>query len=119
MKRMSQFLYAATIIGCCATSPAWAEPPVVTDVRIVNGTAHVTLTHGDTGWDHYADVWRIYTPEGTLLAERILAHPHVNEQPFTRSTRLTVPIGLRQIHVVAACNQGDHSERFILDLALN
>lgn len=45
----------------------------------------VTLLHDDTGWDHYADLWEVYAPDGTLLGKRVLAHPHVNEQPFTRS----------------------------------
>lgn len=45
----------------------------------------VTLEHKDTGWEHYADKWEIYTPDSKLLATRILYHPHVKEQPFTRS----------------------------------
>lgn len=45
----------------------------------------VTLRHDDTGWDHYADLWQVVTPDGDLLGERVLLHPHVNEQPFTRS----------------------------------
>ena len=30
-------------------------------------TAHVTLEHGDTGWEHYADAWRVLGPDGTVL----------------------------------------------------
>ena len=45
----------------------------------------VTLKHGDTGWDHYADNWRIVDGEGNIIGDRVLHHPHVNEQPFTRS----------------------------------
>ncbi len=45
----------------------------------------VTLRHADTGWDHYADRWEILAPDGRILGTRILAHPHVDEQPFTRS----------------------------------
>lgn len=45
----------------------------------------VTLRHGDTGWDHYADKWDVVAPDGTVLGTRTLFHPHVNEQPFTRS----------------------------------
>ncbi|MEP4032316.1 hypothetical protein [Roseibium polysiphoniae] len=45
----------------------------------------VTLRHEDEGWDHYADLWQVLTPDGDILGERVLAHPHVNEQPFTRS----------------------------------
>lgn len=48
-------------------------------------TFNVTLEHEDTGWKHYANKWEIYTPKGKLLATRTLYHPHVKEQPFTRS----------------------------------
>jgi len=64
------------------------------DVEIVDASARqsgttwtfsVTLRHGDTGWDHYADLWQVQAPDGTVLGERVLLHPHENEQPFTRS----------------------------------
>lgn len=45
----------------------------------------VTLLHPDTGWDDYADGWRVLTPDGVERGLRVLAHPHVTEQPFTRS----------------------------------
>ena len=64
------------------------------DVEIVNvvltsqtGTwrADVTLKHADTGWNHYADAWRLVDEAGNEIGKRTLYHPHVNEQPFTRS----------------------------------
>jgi hypothetical protein len=45
----------------------------------------VTVRHTDDGWKHYADKWNVMAPDGTVLGTRILAHPHVDEQPFTRS----------------------------------
>lgn len=45
----------------------------------------VTVRHADDGWDHYANRWEIVDADGEILAVRELAHPHVNEQPFTRS----------------------------------
>jgi hypothetical protein len=48
-------------------------------------TIAVTLQHADTGWDHYADGWRIVMEDGKVLGHRTLYHPHVNEQPFTRN----------------------------------
>jgi hypothetical protein len=47
-------------------------------------SAAVTLRHEDTGWDHYADAWRVLAADGTVLGERVLRHPHVAEQPFMR-----------------------------------
>ena len=45
----------------------------------------VTVRHDDSGWDHYADGWDVLGPDGTVLGTRTLYHPHVDEQPFTRS----------------------------------
>jgi hypothetical protein len=45
----------------------------------------VTVLHRDEGWDHYADKWDVVAPDGTVLCTRTLLHPHVEEQPFTRS----------------------------------
>ena len=46
---------------------------------------HVTIRSNETGWDAYADRFEIVAPDGTVLATRVLQHPHVDEQPFTRS----------------------------------
>ena len=63
-------------------------------------TFNVTLEHEDTGWKHYANKWEIYTPKGKLLASRTLYHPHVNEQPFTRSlSGVIIPKGLNKVIV--------------------
>lgn len=57
-------------------------------------TFHVTVAHPDTGWEDYADGWDVVLPDGTVVKPdagepftRVLLHPHVNEQPFTRSQR--------------------------------
>lgn len=58
----------------------------------------VTLKHADEGWDHYADGWGVYLPDGTELGYRVLAHPHVNEQPFTRSLGgVEIPQGTKSV----------------------
>jgi hypothetical protein len=63
---------------------------------------HTTLRHGDTGWEHYADVWRVVTEAGDVLGTRTLLHPHVNEQPFTRSEGgITIPKDTHIVYVEA------------------
>ncbi len=55
---------------------------------------HVTVAHGDTGWQHYADKWDVVAPDGAVLGTRVLLHPHEAEQPFTRSLGgVKVPAG--------------------------
>lgn len=87
---------------------AMADPPRVTDVSLQRTddmwTVLVTLSHPDTGWDHYADGWRIVDADGNQLGMRTLYHPHVAEQPFTRSlTGVRIPAGLTEIFVQAHC----------------
>lgn len=61
-----------------------------------------TVRSADTGWDKYADLWEVRAPDGTVLGERVLAHPHVDEQPFTRSlSGVSIPDGTGQVTVVA------------------
>jgi hypothetical protein len=48
-------------------------------------TFAVTVASPDTGWEKYADEWRIESESGEVLGVRELTHPHVDEQPFTRS----------------------------------
>ena len=51
-------------------------------------TFYTTVRHRDEGWDHYANVWRVVAANDNSEVsngERVLLHPHDNEQPFTRS----------------------------------
>jgi hypothetical protein len=62
----------------------------------------VTVRHADEGWDHYADAFEVVAPDGRVLATRVLLHPHVDEQPFTRSlTGLEIPDGVAEVTVRA------------------
>ncbi|MEL6341429.1 MAG: hypothetical protein AAFQ65_16120 [Myxococcota bacterium] len=67
-----------------------------------------TLLSGDTGCEHYADWWEVLTPEGELLYRRILAHSHVDEQPFTRSGGPVAISASRSVIVRAHTNDGGY-----------
>ena len=84
--------------------PALADPPEIVAARADGQTIHVTLAHPDTGWDHYADGWEVVGDDGTVLGLRDLAHPHVDEQPFTRSLRLDAPLPDGPLNVRARCS---------------
>lgn len=100
--------HIALIISLIAT-PVFADPVTINAVEAVQSGPswrfNVTVTHPDTGWDHYADGWRIEDSEGNDLGTRVLAHPHVNEQPFTRSlTGVRIPDNLETVYVRARCS---------------
>lgn len=67
----------------------------------------VTVAHADTGWDHYADKWDVVASDDTILGTRILHHPHVNEQPFTRSlSGVKIQAGIE--HVIIRAHDSIH-----------
>lgn len=97
-------IFAAMLWGVSA--PAMAGEADVVDVKVVKqGSTYrfdVTLRHADTGWEHYADRWDVVAPDGTVLGKRVLYHPHVNEQPFTRSlTGVKIPPGITKVTIRA------------------
>ena len=104
MKRMT----LAAITGAVMTiaGPAIAGEADVVGVRMAqNGETYrfsVTVRHADAGWGHYADKWEVLTPDGKVIDTRVLAHPHDNEQPFTRSLGgVRIPAGLATVRVRA------------------
>lgn len=65
-------------------------------------TFNVTVRHADAGWEHYADHWRVLSPGGNELGRRILHHPHVTEQPFSRSlSGVHIPAEIGEVTVEA------------------
>ncbi len=97
------------ILGTLLASPAFADPAVIENVSARQSgdtwRFDVTIRHPDTGWDHYADGWRVLDMDGNELGMRVLHHPHENEQPFTRSlSGVVVPEGLTQVQIQARCN---------------
>jgi hypothetical protein len=62
----------------------------------------VAVRHADEGWEHYANRWEVLTPEGEVLGTRVLQHPHVKEQPFTRSLAgVAIPESVSRVRVRA------------------
>ena len=87
-----------------------------------NWSFSVTVRHDDDGWDHYADLWVIRDPEtGDILGKRVLAHPHVNEQPFIRSLfRVVLPHSQRFLEFSAKCTKhGFEGHRILVDLEMD
>jgi hypothetical protein len=65
-------------------------------------TFTVTVKSDDTGWDKYADRWEVISSDGRVLGTRVLAHPHEDEQPFTREqSGIEIPADTKQVIVRA------------------
>lgn len=75
----------------------------------------VTLKHNDSGWDHYANGWDVIDADtGKVLATRVLQHPHVDEQPFTRSmSNIVIPATTKRILIRGKCNVHGYGGRTI------
>lgn len=102
--RLGGWLALVLIGAACggSTDPTTVPADATTVTDLTDGCAHVeavtveaaadgtfrfdvTVRSSDTGNEKYADAWEVRTAEGTTIAVRELLHPHVNEQPFTRS----------------------------------
>lgn len=86
------------------SAPAFADAPKMIEATAERTggtwTFNVTIEHADSGWDHYADAWRIVDGNGTVLGVRSLAHPHTSEQPFTRSlSGVAIPEGVTEVGI--------------------
>lgn len=104
MLRSICFVVALTFAPPLAADPVEVEDVVATRVGD-SWRFDVTVRHPDTGWDHYADGWRVLDAEGTELGLRVLAHPHVEEQPFTRSlSGVVIPDGATEVFIQTRCS---------------
>ena len=109
------------MIGMAGAASAGEADVLSVDVSCDSGLVcrfDVTVRHADAGWSHYADRWEVLSPDGEVLATRVLAHPHDNEQPFTRSlTNVSIPEGLRQVTVRARDSMhGYGGDEVVVDL---
>ena len=107
---------ASTFLGGVVLSAVISVPSTVADkARVLKTTVtanvgnsytfSVTVAHADSGWKHYADKFEVLAADGTVLETRILYHPHVDEQPFTRGLgNVQIPAGIAQVIVRASDN---------------
>ena len=104
---MKRYLLIIALYSLC-----WAQAGIAGEADVVRARADkvgenrytftVRVLHADTGWDHYADKWDILAPDGTVLGTRILHHPHVHEQPFSRSlTDVAIPGHIQSVTIRA------------------
>ena len=112
MKRIVSAAALATIVVLFAAGADAAAAPKgrvhadVLKVRVRKASPgvysfDVTISSPDTGWKKYANAFRVKDGE-RMFGTRILAHPHVNEQPFTRSLNgVKIPPGVGRVTVEA------------------
>ena len=108
-----------SVIIALLAAPAFADAPVIENVVVSGDRFSVTLSHPDTGWDHYADGWEVLDAQGNSLGIRELAHPHVTEQPFTRAlSNVQIPVGAEVVYIRARCNVDGWSDA-LFEVRLN
>jgi len=120
MKNFTRLLITLFLLGIFSHITKAGEVRIV-DVKVrcqVDCRFSVTLEHADTGWEHYANQWDVVTLEGELIKSRVLYHPHVDEQPFTRSlSGLSIPKSVKQVKIRARdLKHGYSSQEFLVDL---
>ena len=110
MKPIGRSAVLAAVLGALWGGEAAAGEAVVVKATASpsgNGayTISATIAHADTGWKHYADKFEVLAPDGRVLGTRVLYHPHVDEQPFTRSLgNVRIPAGITSVIVRASDN---------------
>ena len=117
-----KLLRSLTVAAILISPPAYAgEAAIIAAKATRTGDTwrfDVTLEHADTGWGHYADGWEVLAPDGTQLGYRELLHPHVTEQPFTRSlSGVDIPAEVTTVTIRAHDSVHDwNEETFTLTL---
>jgi hypothetical protein len=111
------------ILSATGTAHAGEVSILAADFRATgenNWSVSVTLRHADTGWDHYADNWRVVDGAGNILGDRVLYHPHVDEQPFTRGlSSVRIPDGAGSVYIEAHDKvHGWTSQRLTVDIGM-
>ena len=101
----SVYVIFACLLFMSTAADAGKADVIEVKVRHTTGNSYnfdVTVRHADEGWKHFANKWDVMAPDGTVLGTRILAHPHVDEQPFTRSlSGVKIPGNITEVTVRA------------------
>ena len=112
IKRVGIVLFLSFLITQMAAASQVEIVNVMIEPAANRWTFHVSLKHEDTGWDHFADDWRIVDEKGKVLGDRKLWHPHEDEQPFTRSlANVLIPKGTEIIYIEAHCKKDGWSKQ--------
>jgi len=104
-KITAKFTLFALALTFSATSALAGKADVLAATATKSGDAwnvSATVAHADEGWNHYANSFQVLAMDGTVIGTRVLVHPHVDEQPFTRSLGgVQIPAGTTQVRVRA------------------
>lgn len=125
MKPLTSWLMSLFMICvvCCAPNDDNTEPTGetttegarVTAVSVSGDTGSyrfdVTIASDETGCDQYADWWEVIDLQGNLIYRRILAHSHVNEQPFTRSGSPVTITADTEVYIRAHMNNTSYGSK--------
>lgn len=101
---MRKVLLSLQLLSASCFSLAGEANVLSAEVENVGGDFYrfnVTVQHNDEDWHHYAKAWEVLSADGKLLGARVLQHPHINEQPFTRSLTVTIPEHINQVTIRA------------------
>ena len=114
-------MHRLSVILLLMSTASYAGEVRIVDVRVEcpsSCTFAVTLEHADQGWNHYANQWDVVMLDGKILKSRVLHHPHVDEQPFTRSlSGVIVPQGVQQVRIRARDTVHGYSDQeYLVDL---
>lgn len=106
MRVVLLFLRSLLLATLTAGTALAGEADVIdVEVRRASDGAYdfdVTIRSNDRGWDYYADAFEVLAPDGTLLGRRVLFHPHVEEQPFTRDLHgVAIPPEIERVTIRA------------------
>lgn len=108
---------AATILSIMTITAAAADEAKVISVsgKQEQGVWRfdVTIDHTDLGWQDYVNKFRIMSPDGTVLGERPIPLPLIEERPFSRSiSQIIIPADVSEIIVQAHEKKGGWGPEF-------